>query len=690
MKQAIIFFTIFCGIIINSAAQQVQLQGNVSVQNSKTNTGQTQYVKNAEVEHINPKNAKSKDVTGDDGKFTLNIQGVQINTQTRIAVNLSGAYSDYVLVNEKELQDITLGRITPVKVYVCKKGDLENRRAEMVNINMKKYRDQIASLQKELNVLRDNYDYDNTRYAVLEREIESLSRAERDMHSLIRGWAESLTIINLDDADESYVKAYNCFANGHLDSVSYYLPDVVLKQQKEQLLRQQEEGRQKIEMGKLLSAAGQQDIEITNAKLADNAKSWMLKAKAAGMENKYEQAIACFEEAINSESTNLENIFEYAKYLHSIREYDKAEQYYLQCLEKHRLSEKENPKVHLAEIAGILNRLAFLHRVVNEHAMSLKEYDEALEIYRTLAEENPVYLVDVARTLSGLGILHRVTNEQQQALEKYNEALKINRQLAAENQKEYSADLAQTLNHSGVLYWNFKEYAKAQEALEEALAIRKNLAIENPKDYIDVVAQTLNNLAILYADMEQYAKALDAYEEALGIYRKSAAENPKAYSVRVARTLGNLAALHTNTKEYTKSSEEYNEVLEIYKRLAIENKKAYLVYVARTLRNLAFLHAEMEEYEKAAKEYKDALEIYREYAKENPKAYLAEVAETLCDLAKTQQAIKEYTQALQNYKEALQIYQDYAKENPKMYAEILAETAEKLANLQAEMRKVND
>ena len=71
-------------------SQQIPLKGVVTVQNSKTNTGKVQYVKNAEITH--PK-AKSE-VTDDDGKFTLYINGLQPNTQTQISVKPHGQYFD--------------------------------------------------------------------------------------------------------------------------------------------------------------------------------------------------------------------------------------------------------------------------------------------------------------------------------------------------------------------------------------------------------------------------------------------------------------------------------------------------------------------------------------------------------------------------------------------------------------------
>ena len=71
MKRTVILFVAVLGITMYSTAQQIKLNGVVTVRNSKRNIWRTQYVKNAEIENINPENAKTKDVTGTDGKFML-------------------------------------------------------------------------------------------------------------------------------------------------------------------------------------------------------------------------------------------------------------------------------------------------------------------------------------------------------------------------------------------------------------------------------------------------------------------------------------------------------------------------------------------------------------------------------------------------------------------------------------------
>jgi len=618
----VVFFIAFLGLIVHAIAQQIPLKGVVTVQNSKTYTGKTQYVKNAEITHRNAKN----DVTDDDGKFTLNIIGLQPNTQTQIAVMLSGAYHDYVVVNEKELRDITLGRITPVGVYICKKGELEQRQAEMVGINMRKFEERIETdkkrLQKELSELKSKNDYLNARYSEIKDSLDIISKNEAKTLERITEYAQNMTLENLDDRDDNYVKAYECFYRGELDSVSYYLQYSELELKYQKILQLQEEARKEKELATILTESARAKKEYSENSLSGLIKEWLLLARTFNMKNDYEKTMLFYEKAIYADTLNIDNLYEFAKYLFSIREYAKAEGYYLQCLEKYRMLERENPKTYLVDIVMVLNNLAILHRTINAHQQALIEYEEALEICSVLTMENP---------------------------------------------KDYLDDLALTLNNLAVLHWYFKEYPKALEKYEEALEIRRKLAEENPKTYLADVAQTLNNLANLHTDIEEYIKASEEYEEALEIRRKLAEENPKDYLEKVALTLENLAILHHETQEYAKALVEFNEALEINKKLAEENPKAYLAFVGWTLNNLANLHAEMNEYRLALEKYEEALKIRKTLAEENPKAYLPNVAESLNDMAELYQKNNEFPKALEAYHEALEIYKTFAAENPKVY-----------------------
>ncbi|MEO0396187.1 MAG: tetratricopeptide repeat protein, partial [Cyanobacteria bacterium P01_A01_bin.137] len=141
---------------------------------------------------------------------------------------------------------------------------------------------------------------------------------------------------------------------------------------------------------------------------------------------------------------------------------------------------------------------------------------EALQVYRTLAEENPrTYLPNVAMTLNNLANLQKAKNEYGAAEANYTEALTVYRTLAEENPRTYLPNVAMTLNNLAVLQSEKNEYGAAEANYTEALQLRRTLAEENPRTYLPNVATTLINLSIFYLQakpdsQKSVAMALDA------------------------------------------------------------------------------------------------------------------------------------------------------------------------------------
>ena len=306
---------------------------------------------------------------------------------------------------------------------------------------------------------------------------------------------------------------------------------------------------------------------------------------------------------------------------------------------------------------------------LNYFDKALKNYEEALKIYREFAIENPKkYLPYVAMTLHNLALIQKARNKFYLALENYKEALKIYRKLAIENPKTYLPNIATSLNNIAILQMDENEFSKALGNYKEALKIRRKLAIENPKKYLPYVASTLNTLAILRKDQKYFNKALKIHKEALKIRRKLAIENPRAYSFDLSSTLTNLAILQKNQKHFEKALRNHEEALTIKRELAEKNPRIYLPHVAISLFNLAVLQHTENKFPQALSNYEEALRMSRGFAIENPKVYLPDVAKTLRNLAVLQHTKNKFPQALENYEEALKIYRELAKENPKVYS----------------------
>ena len=284
-------------------------------------------------------------------------------------------------------------------------------------------------------------------------------------------------------------------------------------------------------------------------------------------------------------------------------------------------------------VADTLNNLAGLHSDTQRLDFAEKEYTEALDIRRRLAEKNPeAYESDVALTLNNLALLHFHTQCLDSAEKEYTEALDIHRRLAEKNPEAYESYLANNLNNLAGLHSDTQRLDLAEKEYTEALDIRRRLAEKKTESesflnilwnfleektyesYNGDVANTLNNLAVLHYDTQRLDLAEKEYTEALDIFRYLAKKNPKVYDGDVASTLNNLAVLHYDTQRLDLAEKEHTEALDIYRCLAERNPDAYESDVADTLNYLAILHSSTQRSKLAIKEFKEALSIYRRVA----------------------------------------------------------------------------
>src|SRR5260221_520811 len=101
-----------------------------------------------------------------------------------------------------------------------------------------------------------------------------------------------------------------------------------------------------------------------------------------------------------------------------------------------------------AKPADTRNNLGIPDRDQNRMEEARKEYEEALKIYRELAQKNPeIYLPYVATMLNNLGILDSAQNRMKEGRKKYEEALKIYRELAQKDPEIYLPYVATMLNN---------------------------------------------------------------------------------------------------------------------------------------------------------------------------------------------------------------------------------------------------
>ena len=297
-----------------------------------------------------------------------------------------------------------------------------------------------------------------------------------------------------------------------------------------------------------------------------------------------------------------------------------------------------------------------------------KEFTEALDIYRELADKNPaVYRPDVAKTLNNLAILDSRQGRTEEAQQEFAEALQIFRELTQKNQEAYWPLVATTLNNLANADLNRGRLEEARKEFVEALQIRRALAQKNPDTYGPFVARTLNNLAILDRRQNRMQEARNELEDALQTYRGLAQKNQEIHAPFVAMTLNNLGNLALDQGRLEDARKEFAEALQIRLELAQKNPEVYRSYTAATFNNLAITDSHLNRFEDARKEFAETLDIYRELAQKNQATYRPFIATTLNYLGDVDLRQGHREEARKEFAEALQIYEILANQDPEQF-----------------------
>jgi len=479
-------------------------------------------------------------------------------------------------------------------------------------------------------------------------ELVTLNQEKRKLEDDIKSLQEGIETAKLKAADE-WIQKYRELEKQLAEEIGDELA---------------EQAQQALEKGDL-DQAGQlldQLIKKREQQVEKAAKAHYLRAQAFALQYKPLEALLHLEKAYRYRPENTEYAGAYAYLLRNQNQHAAAITIYEQNLA--RLREKgDKPNV-----AATLNNLGHLYGYTQRLKEGEASYQEALTIYRDLANANPsVYLPEVASTLKNLGTLYHITQRFKAGEASYQEALTTYRDLAKANPSVYLPDVATTLNNLGLLYSVTQRFKAGEASHQEALTIRRDLAKANPSAYLPAVADTLNDLATLYWKTPRLKEAEARYQEVLSIRRVLTKANPQAYLPDVATMLYNLGLLYRNTQRLKEKEASYQEALTIYRDLAEANPQDYLPYVARMLNNLGNLYQVTQRFKEGEASFQEALSIRRDLAEANPQDYLPVVASTLNNLGLLYKETQRFKEGEASFQEALSIRRDLAKANPSAY-----------------------
>jgi tetratricopeptide (TPR) repeat protein len=266
-------------------------------------------------------------------------------------------------------------------------------------------------------------------------------------------------------------------------------------------------------------------------------------------------------------------------------------------LRERRTDLDENQQAELARLANNLgNRLRDLGR--REDALRVTE--EAVEIYRQLAQTRPdAFLPDLAGSLNNLGTSLSVLGRRGEALCATQEAVESYRKLAQTSPASFLPNLAGSLNNLGGMLRDLGHREEALCAIEETVEIYRQLVQTQPGAFLPDLAMSLNNLGISLSDLDRCEGALHATGEAVEIYRKLAQTRPDAFLSDLALGLNSLGNRLNELGYREDAVQATEEAVELYRRLAQSRPGAFIPDLSGSLNNLGNRYSALDRPEEA-------------------------------------------------------------------------------------------
>ncbi len=306
----------------STLAQQkdVSLSGIVVLQNSAfRNKGTVSYITGA---FVRSPVQSTPTITDSKGAFTLVFADKPVGDVAPLTVRKAGLE----VVNKRDLENATvIGRLSSLKVAMSKPEELDDNRAAYYEISHRHaeqvYQNRLASLKKEGKLRQRTMDSLATEF---NRKINSAEEAttllaqQRDqMQRQAQELAERFVIVNLDDENDTYQRAFLLFTEGAVDKAIQILDSINLPK------RLADNSKIIEKSTKIINEIQAQKQTAVN-QIQDDISNSILKARLHCSRFQFKEAVSSYALALQYDSLNLEYLNEYTEFLVNYGEYGRS------------------------------------------------------------------------------------------------------------------------------------------------------------------------------------------------------------------------------------------------------------------------------------------------------------------------------------------------------------------------------
>ncbi|NNM24229.1 MAG: tetratricopeptide repeat protein [Flavobacteriaceae bacterium] len=571
---------IISGLVIllvssTASAQQIDLKGQVSIHNSKYETGAIKYVQDAYVSAPFTKPANSDN----EGKFNLSFVGLDGGTAVGLQVEKAGLE----VVNGYDLEKVVINRKRPLRVFLTTKGKLAEAQTELYNISKR------ALFARKDAMIQRLRNEDEKAIAELEAyfghpikdrfeaETELIQRIE-NVEKRLPEFVQSMAQENLDFASDLYIKAFQQFKKGEIELAIDVLDSTLLNESYLEAVKSLEESRRLVQIGADLEAKALIQIDQI-------IESYQLKAESFELLFQYSKAAVVYEKLIDIYEDKENNLDEEYLAINYRRlagiymadgQYNKGLDFIKKALSiQEKLFGPDNLSLGVS-----YHLIANIYLKVADYQQALKYQRKAIIIRESKLDPQHAALAD---SYSQIGVIFGLLKEHEKAIAYHEKAMKIfEAKKGAEDPK-----LAIVYSSIAVDYQELANYEKAFEYLNKAIIIQKEVLVPNhPR-----IAISYNNMAMNWRLLGDYAKALEYMKKALEIQEEIIGANHPD----TAMYLNNIGLTYRYLQDY-QNALVYQERAMVVMQEFLPSKHPNLAVVYN---NMGLIYRGLQEYQTA-------------------------------------------------------------------------------------------
>lgn len=633
---------------ISGKAQQIPLEGQVSIHNSKYKTDTTKFVKNAEVsaENTMPNNTDAL------GQFQLEFVGLENGKAVKLMVEKAGME----VVNWRDLNEVVVGRKDPLSIYLAQEGEVDQARLEFFNIGVMTLRARYDSIIK---LLYDSLEISNATITKLEIqfgvEIQSRHQAEEllnaridELERRLPEFALQLASENLDFASEIFIEAYEFFKKGEIEKAINMLDNAkiltLFKNEREAIEKADELTSQALQLDRSGKTQFKQGLSVLE-----------LNARMLYLTFDYERIIDLYVEIAQlydgTDRYGLDLARLYDQLAIALQYNGKPRDALTWHIKAMKIRQNELSSDH-PELANSYDHISVTYGQLGQYESSLEFQQKALSI---LEKADGTYKLQLATSYSNASNTYEHLGNYEQAVEYQKKAIDIREALLDSNYY----DLATSYNNMASTYLKMGLFNEALKFNLKSVAICENTLDKNDP----FLASVYNNLAATYQNLGQYEESLQLNLKSISI---------KEQVLRPMHPL--LGISYSNVAQIYVEMGQYDKALD-YNMKALKNTKGAYgpkhPLLATAYESIVYTQIYLGKLDKASEFHLKAIEILENIHKPNHPS----LGDAYNYSAGIYTKLGNYPRALYFQKKAIEIYNDaFGPTNAKLAVPIGAQS----------------